>query len=527
MIRKSKSRRELHFNFVPLLIALALLGSVLGGTIARAATPTSSPVATSPVEPVVTAYQEEVALVWDTFPRYELDLQLDDVQSTLSGTLTLTYPNVTGDTLTELPLRLYPNAGYYGEGETSIDAIEIDGLSIAPRYDESGTVLFLDLPTPLLAGGTLTATIAFTTVIPRNSDGSYGILNHDLASERFVLADWYPVVAGRDETGWRLEPPTFHGDPTFSTTSRFDVHLRVPDGYAVISTGNETLLADGLVQIESGPAREFALVVARGLTSISQTVGETEISVYVSPGNMENGQRMLDLATAALAYYDRAFGPYPYRELDFVEVPLSLALGVSWSGVLFIDAYQISLPPEILASLDFTILHEIGHQWWGSTIGANSNDHTWMVEGLTNATAVLAQSAIQGPAAATDSLYAWVVTSYLNLIDSGADGIADLSIFEQPPTWPMGTLAYGKGALGFLAIRNAIGDDAFMQGLAAYAEAFRFGIAEPADLLAAFQAASGQDLVGLWNFWFESAQTTRADIEALVPQIIASLPAQE
>ena len=116
-----------------------------------------------------------------------------------------------------------------------------------------------------------------------------------------------------------------------------------------------------------------------------------------------------------MTFYSAAFGPYPFRELDFVEVPLSLAYGVSWSGVLFISESQLALPAESLASLDFTILHEIGHQWWGGTVGANSNDHTWMVEGLTNATAVLAQAAIQGPTAATDSLNAWIVGPYLNL----------------------------------------------------------------------------------------------------------------
>jgi hypothetical protein len=145
------------------------------------------------------------------------------------------------------------------------------------------------------------------------------------------------------------------------------------------------------------------------------------------------------------------------------------------------------------------------------------------VEGLTNATAVLAQAAIDGPAAAAASLDAWVVGPYLNLLDSSGDGVADVSIFDQPASAPLSTLAYGKGALGFLAIRNAIGADAFQQALASYAASFRLGIADPDDLLAAFESASGQDLEALWGFWFESALTTRADVEALVPEIVASL----
>ena len=252
-------------------------------------------------------------------------------------------------------------------------------------------------------------------------------------------------------------------------------------------------------------------------------VDETEVSAHIAPEHIANGERMLDLAGAALDYYNEVFGPYPFRELDLAEVPLALAYGVSWSGILFINESQLALPAESTTSLDFTILHEIGHQWWGGTVGANSNDHTWMVEGLTNATAVLAQAAIQGPAAAASSLNSWIVGPYLNLLAGSGDSVADVLIFDQPIESPLSTLAYGKGALGFLAIRNAIGNDAFLAALATYADMFRLGIAEPDDLLAAFELASGQNLDALWTFWFETAQTTRADVETLVQEIVASL----
>ena len=42
--------------------------------------------------------------------RYELDLTLDDVAKTLSGTLTVTYQNPTEEDLDIIPFHLYPNA---------------------------------------------------------------------------------------------------------------------------------------------------------------------------------------------------------------------------------------------------------------------------------------------------------------------------------------------------------------------------------------------------------------------------------
>ena len=44
----------------------------------------------------------------------------------------------------------------------------------------------------------------------------------------------------------------------------------------------------------------------------------------------------------------------------------------------------------------------------------------------------------------------------------------------------------------------------------------RFQSAILTDLLAAFETASGQQLDALWTFWFEAAETTVADVEALL-----------
>ena len=502
--------------FMVLLAAVCSIGSP-----AFAATPIAAPLS-SDLAPVLPDYRQAFGDQLAAMPRYVMDLLLDDATSTLSGTLVVTVPNETGTTLDMVPFRLYPNASYYDEGETTISRIEIGGVPVEPRFDDSGTVLFVDLPHTVGPNDSVTITLDFSTVVPQNAGGSYGILNHDVTAQRFVLADWYPIVAGRDETGWRLEPPTDQGDPTFSSTSLYETRLALPAGYDVIATGEETRLDDGSVRIVSGPVREFAQVATQGLESLSSLAGETTVSMHSSPDHRAMAEQLLDIAVATLAYYNEAYGAYPFQELDIVETDLALAYGVSWSGLVFIDETQVSLAVDNSAAMDFTLFHELGHQWWGATVGANSNDHTFLVEGLTNATAVLAQAAIQGPDAATNSLYAWMVTPYLNMLAGTGDAVADVSIFEQPVTAPLSTLAYGKGGLGFLALRNQIGDAAFQAALAAYADQYRLGIAEPSDLLAAFEAASGQSLQALWTLWFESADVTPGHVEELVPQIIAS-----
>ena len=74
---------------------------------------------------------------------------------------------------------------------------------------------------------------------------------------------------------------------------------------------------------------------------------------------------------------------------------------------------------------------------------------------------------------------------------------------------------YAKASLGFLAIRQQIGDEAFVAGLRLIAERYAFAIAQPADLRRAFEEVSGQDLTELWRHWFEAAEMTSDEIQAL------------
>ena len=102
------------------------------------------------------------------------------------------------------------------------------------------------------------------------------------------------------------------------------------------------------------------------------------------------------------------------------------------------------------------------------------------------------------------------------MLESDGDGIADAPITEDTDIAARSHLVYGKAALGFEAIRQAIGNEAFFAGLAVYAHDYRFAVSTPDDLRHAFEGASGDDLDMLWSFWFEEEATTTADVDAIL-----------
>ena len=490
--------------------------------------PTAVVAAVDAYAPVLPAERERViAQTEGRLSSYDLDLAFDPAAATLSGRERVAFVNDTGTDLTEIAFRLFPNAFYYDEGNLEIKSVRVDGNPVDPTFASDDTAMLVPLAEPLPPGGETTVSFRFTTVVPADSTGTFGVFSHDVDRDAWILADWYPIVAGWEPgPGWRLDPPTELGDPTFSEAAFYDLSLTAPAGYAVVSTGDETATSgDGETrrwQIVTGPVRELTMVIDDDLATVRRTVDGTRVTVYTEADG--TGAAGADAALAAavesLSVYSDLFGAYPYGELDLIETEMARAFAVSWTGLIFLSSDRaigneraVEENPESLA---FTVAHEVGHQWWGASVGINGNDHSFLVEGLTNYLSVVAFERTAGNRAARAQLENQIALPYLAALENAGDGVADLPITvpRDGPSRP--SLDYGKSALGFLAIRQEIGDEAFFGALRAWAEAFAFRIAEPSDLLSAFERASGENLGDLWRFWFQAAETTPADVELLV-----------
>jgi hypothetical protein len=458
---------------------------------------------------------------------YEIDVRLDVAASTLVGRERVSYVNTTDTPLDEVYFRLFPNAAYYDEGGVVISKLRVGGRAIAsPELVVEETALRVPLPATLAAGDEIEIALDFAATVPGNSSGSYGIFNRDDASGTWVLSDWYPIVAGYEaDQGWSLDRPTAFGDPTFAEAALYDVSLTTPADLVVVASGSaieETTEGEATRRrIVTGPARDFALVVDADFVAVSAEAGGTTVTAYAPSDAITGAEATLAYAKQVLAAYSARLGAYPYAELDLVATPLAGALGVAWTGILFIAGDRLYPNHDPTAGpgtpLEFTVAHEVGHQWWGVNVGSDTNDHAFMVEGLTNYLSAVALDWLHGAEVGDEAFDRYVVRPFAGLVRAGEDGVANLPTTEDEDARQRSAIIYGKAAFGFHAIREEIGDDAFFTGLRVYAEANAFLVTAPADLRAAWETASGQDLDALWTHWFEEAEATLDEIEALAP----------
>jgi hypothetical protein len=508
------------------LLSLLLILLLLGTSTAILAAPPN-------YDALIPEFQDAYAERFDeSLIAYSIAIRFRPEVNRITGTMQVTVPNTTNQHLNDVAFRLFPNAVYYGEGYVLIESATVDGEPVDHQLDASKTALIVPLPEPLAPGDAVRIDLTFRTIIPENSRGTYGIFSHHLATDAWVLADWHPIVAGwDDDLGWRIDPPTPQGDPTFADTALYDLTVTLPAEYDLISTGAQRTVErlpndQQRVSIVTGPARDLTLLISNQLTAQTGYAGETAVRVwaYQDEASQAAAAWVLTESIAALNAWGARYGTYPGVELDLVATPVQQAvLGVSWTGLvmlsdalLLVDTAWIESDPH---TARFAIVHEIGHQWWGNMIGTNSNDHPFMVEGLTNALSIDVFNDLYGPEAALAMLNEQMADRYRQALLQRGDDVVDTPVGSENQNGPgRAALAYGKGALGFLAIRLAMGDAAWFAAFETYADVHLFDNAEPADLRSILigNAPEGVDVAAIWQHWFNEATITTDDIDALV-----------
>lgn len=509
------SRTAIHAQALRLLLlASALL--VVAGAPVSAQPATAVP---DQLEPVLPEWRDELAGVLErAAAAYTIDAEIalpssEAASPQVRGTVTVTWTNTTGEIVDALPFRLYANGPAEGHDAMRIESATRDGVTVATEPSGNGTTVSVPLDPALAPGETVTVALDYTLDVPVDSREQYGILNITPGRGTWALAQWYPIIAGRDpEGGWVLDPPSVNGDPIFSDIASYDVTFRAPTDWRVVSTGVTVETAeDGAIterRIVTGPVRDITLVLDNDFESVETEVNGTTITSWYQPGHERIGQAVLTYASQSLAYFNELIGPYPYATLDVVPVDLFGAAGVEFPQLIYIGAsyYREDYDLTVPNSLDFTVAHEVLHQWWYGLVGNNQYDHAFIDEGLTNfMSSQLYFTAMYGPDAGEAMVRRFLKNPFESHNRAAPDVVVDTPTDAFPSNSDYSYAAYQKAPMGFRAIYEAIGHDAFADAVQRYYAEHRFTTATPDDLLAAFEAASGQDLDDLWNYWFEEA----------------------
>lgn len=484
---------------------------------------------------------------WQNRARYAITLTVAPPSRTIRGTEAITYINNSPDTLSALVFKLFLNSHRPGAARLSpaSDNYLTSGIHIdqylennVPRQwpdAATGTVHRMALTNKLAPHDSVSVSIDwhFDISVESGREGS-------LDSTTFFLAYFYPRMAVLDDyNGWDRLPFT-EAQEFYSDFNDYSLTVNVPKDYLVWATGDlqnasevlqptyvnrlaESMQSDSVIHVATltelqrkqvttqQPTNswkwaatnvpDMALCISNHYVWDAASVvvdKQTNRRASVQAAFLDNAadfHQMVRFGRHALDWLSNNFPgvPYPYPKTTLVQ---------GFADMEYPMLVNDSSTPDLNFSR-FVAEHELAHTWFPFYMGINETRYGFMDEGWTTAFEYLISQADLGHEQATQNFQFFRVNSWIK--DPSAE--QDLPIIIPTSTLTgvaMGNNEYGKAALGYLALKDLLGDAVFKKSLHAFIEDWHGKHPTPWDMFYCFNTASGKDLNWFWNNWFFS-----------------------
>ncbi len=446
------------------------------------------------------AFQADLDPLYRTFYDMSVTLSVDDEAARFRGTVAVQVSNTSEDAWESVVFRLYPNLESYG-GQMTVENVTVEGAPVTPRLDSTETILEIPLPEAAAPGETFHLSLDFETTLTAGVEALYNQFSY--LDGVLAAPDFYPILSvyEPDEGGWWRETVHSGGDAIYAETSHYRVRLTAPEDFVLATSGvtrEQTPGDDGTVTYEiiAPLMREFALMGSADFQVESATVGGVTVNAYSYEENAAYRRAGLNLAVDSLAVFNQAFGLYPFAEMDIVETPTA-AGGIEYPGLVVIAERLWS---RVNQRFMWVVVHEVAHQWWFSLVGNDQTRDPWLDEALAQYGVIQFFGDMIGPNGRQS------VISYFDQTFSPLRG----TIMDQPIGLPVAeygnsdvyvAIVYNKGPLFFVMLEQLIGQDVMLEALRDYFTAYRYEVAEPADLLDSFERTLDRDLDDIFRNW--------------------------
>jgi hypothetical protein len=486
------------------------------------------------------------ATYWQNRGRYTMTITALPPDRTVRGTEEITYVNASPDTLRGLIIKLFlnihkPGAPRNGGSpeEYLTPGVQIDRFAVGgmPQALDNNQPVFtwrpVTLPSPLAPNDSVRLSFDWHYEISRLS-GREGRLD----STTFYLAYFYPRVAVYDDyNGWDtmdfMDAQEFYSD-----FNDYDVTLKVPANYVVWGTGTlknavEVLQPDPLRRFEASLTSDDVIHVATlaDMNAKRVTTQQPSNSWHFTASNVPDvtfnvsdhyvwdaASAIVDSATKRRASVQAAYADTAadfHHMVKFGQHSLTW-LSSKWPGVPY--PYEKTTIVLGYADMEYPMMvndgsnqdttftrfvaeHEIAHTWFPFYMGINETRYAFMDEGWATTFEYLINQADMGPAEAEKFFKQFRVEGWIN----DPSPIQDLPIVTpedvlRSSAW--GNNAYGKAALGYLALKDLLGDDTFRKALHAFMDRWHGKHPIPWDFFYTVNDVVGQNLNWFWNAWF-------------------------
>jgi hypothetical protein len=480
---------------------------------------------------------------WQNTANYDLKINFDPATRLLNGIVEMDYTNNSPDTLKEIWFKLYPNLYQKGNKSTKSrikesdlsDGVQItsaflnNGQMSIGQFQIDGTNMKLVLPFSLLPGKSIKFKFEYHYTLNKSSHMRTGQVDDGA----HFIAYFFPRIAVYDDVdGWNKIP--YSGSEEFyNDFGNFKAAITVPKDFSVWATGD--LLNGGEVwnkeiykRYQLANKRDEIINV---IDSIDLVKNEVTAQKKFNTFKFE-AKNVVDFAFATSNHYvwkstslvvdaktgrrTRVDAVYNLKHKDYVEVidfarktvyemsytfpkwPFPYSHETVFDGLDQMEYPMMVNDNPTSSKFDAITLtdHEIFHTMFPFYMGINETKYGWMDEGWA-------------------TIGEWVISPLIDpsIVDEYGIGPTGSSSGSKDDT-PIVTLttalkgsgsftnSYPKPGLGYLFIKDYLGDELFTKALHHYITLWNGKHPIPYDFFYSMNTGSGKNLDWFWKRWF-------------------------
>lgn len=371
------------------------------------------------------------ALLSPRLANYQIDVTLDPTTKKLTGRETITWRNPSADVIRELQFHLYLNA-FRNENSTfmresggqlrgeqidrntkenpygSVDVVSMktrSGESLAYQFfqpddramdrhnQNDHTVIRVPLSKPVGPGETIVLDIAFRAKLPKI------FARTGFSRDFFLVGQWFPKIGVYEPAGTRYATQgqwnchQFHAHSEFyADYGVYDVNITTPKEFWVSATGlfqSEKQHKNGTktIHYRAEDVVDFAWTASPHFQVVNDTWkrpagGTVKLELAMQPEHLHQAKRYTDAVKAALTYFDKHLGRYPFPNLTIVDPPFHAQGSFGMEYPTFITAGTAWSVPNGARFPEMVTIHEFGHQYFMQLLATNEFEEAWLDEGF-------------------------------------------------------------------------------------------------------------------------------------------------
>ncbi|MGI5836015.1 MAG: M1 family metallopeptidase [Chloroflexota bacterium] len=422
-----------------------------------------------------------------TRPHYDIQVSLDFTEASLDVVQKTTLRNNTGADLPDLVFHIVP--AYFGA--FTLKSAKVDGQDVVAT--RNGTVLEITLNTPLAKGETGEIELRYRIDVPPQG-GRFGRGEGVIA-----LGNSFATLAAY-QGEWDRHQYVDVGDAFYCEIADFDVTVISDVPVTIASSGRLTRLEGNLQSLSAEGVRDFAMAVSDRYQVESRDIDGVLVSVHATSAGRLGVY--LEEAERALRWYSANLGAYPYPTLDIAEIyAADFATAQEYPALIFVYKSLGADGGGIGSYSDYTVAHEMAHQWFYSQVGNDQVRDPWLDEALATYLSILPYRE-QSPHT-FDYYFNRIVNGYKYRVSVGGDRPVNTTVYQYPNDIAYFGIVYNKGAVFLDKLRSLMGDEEFLKLLQDYVATYTGKLATPRAFLDMIYNRVGSDLPPLVDQYFD------------------------